>query len=195
MLLLLQYLCIMLWWGMVSVVLLVKVFDKDRIVTKIVHALLGFVAAGGVVSWFGQHTVIIERMETEEEVQRQQQQQQQHQQSMQPSSFAKTLESSTSSDHDGNSRTKNNCSNAKDSMSNNPASGYNSNYAVARAALHAMPEAYRSASTYASVVNFDEGLDGDYDKDHKGPESEGGGGEHHRYFLLNPYQGLSSNRP
>ena len=162
--LLLQYLCVMLWWGAVSVVLSVKVFDKDGTVTKFVHAawlvmalvtgkraagtvarLFGFVASGDVASWFGQQTVIMERMEAEEEVQRQQQQQQQHQQSMQPSSFAKTLESSTSSDHDGDSCTKDNCSNAEDSMSNDPSSGYSSNYTAACVVLHAMPEAYRSA--------------------------------------------------
>ncbi|KAL7525169.1 hypothetical protein ACHAXR_000889, partial [Thalassiosira sp. AJA248-18] len=53
--------------------------------------------------------------------------------------------------------------------SDDPASapGYNSNYAAARAALHAMPEAYRTAdaSAYASVLDFDEGLDDDYEED------------------------------
>jgi len=217
-LLLLQFLCVMLWWGAVSAVLSVKVFDEDGIVTKFAHAtwlamalvagkwatgtvarLLGFVAAGGVASWFGQQTVIMERMEAEEEMERQQQmqRQQQQQRSMQLSSSAKTLESSTSSDHDGDSPTEDNSSNAEDSMSDDPASGYSSNYAAARAALHAMPEAYRSAdaSAYASVMDFDEGLDDDYDEDHEGPEGEGGGGGelHHRYSSVHHASSSASN--
>ena len=71
--------------------------------TGTVTRLLGFVAVGGVASWLGHQIVIMERMEAEEEVQRQQQQHQQQQRSMQPSSSAKTLESPTSSDHDGDS--------------------------------------------------------------------------------------------
>ena len=36
--------------------------------TGIVARLLGFVATGSVALWFGQQTVIMERMEAEEEV-------------------------------------------------------------------------------------------------------------------------------
>jgi len=218
-LLLLQFLCVMLWWGAVSAVLSVKVFDEDGIARKFVHAawlamalvagkwatgtvarLLGFVAAGGVASWFGQQTAIMERMEAEEEMERRQQhmqrqRQQQQQRNMRPSSSAKTLESSTSSVHDGDSPTEDNSSNAEDSMSDDPATGYSSNYAAARAALHAMPEAYRSAdaSAYASAMDFDEGLDDDYDEDHEGSEGEGGGDEHHRYSSVHHTSSLSSN--
>eukprot|EP01082_Thalassiosira_pseudonana_P005212 g4820.t1 g4820 contig17:121836-122108(-) len=47
--------------------------------------------------------------------------------------------------------------------------GYVSSYANARAKLHAMPEAYRAAdaSVYASVMDFDDGLDDDYEEDER----------------------------
>jgi len=65
--------------------------------------------------------------------------------------------------------------------------GYSSNYAAARAALHAMPEAYRTAdaSAYASVMDFDEGLDDDDYEEEDGDGSIGGGGMEYRYHSTN----------
>ena len=67
-----------------STVLSVRVFDEDGATTKVMHAtwlalavvngkwatgtvasMLGFVAAGGVASWFGAQTALMERMERE----------------------------------------------------------------------------------------------------------------------------------
>ena len=83
-LLLLQFVLVSLWWGAVSTVLSVRVFDEDGAMTMVMHAtwlalavvngkwatgtvasMLGFVAAGGVASWFGAQTALMERMETE----------------------------------------------------------------------------------------------------------------------------------
>ena len=83
-LLLLQFVLVSLWWGAVSTVLSVRVFDEDGAMTKVMHAtwlalavvngkwatgtvasMLGFVAAGGVASWFGAQTALTERMERE----------------------------------------------------------------------------------------------------------------------------------
>ena len=149
-----QFICVLLWWSALRVVLSVEIFNEDGVVTKFMHLLwllsalvagkwatgtvarlLGFIASGGVASWFAQQTVMIEEVRA-----REMQQQQLTQQ--------------------GNA--------GKDSTEYNP-TGYASSYANARAKLHAMPEAYRAAdaSVYASVMDFDDGLDDDYEEDER----------------------------
>eukprot|EP01082_Thalassiosira_pseudonana_P000191 g94.t1 g94 contig1:228928-229598(+) len=139
-----QFICVLLWWGAVRVVLSVEIFNEDGVVTKFMHLLwllsalvagkwatgtvarlLGFIASGGVASWFAQQTVLIEEVRA-----REMQQQQLSQQ--------------------GNT--------GKDSTEYNP-TGYASSYANARAKLHA------DASVYASLMDFDDGLDDDYEED------------------------------
>ena len=198
-LLLIQFVCVSLWWGALSVVLSVTIYKEDGVLTKFMHAvwvmitfisgkwatsivsrLLGFVASGGVASWFGkQNEIIIDRLEreaaavtSEEEVvggETEQQQQQERQDNLR-SPPTKTLDS-CSSDH-GDANTEDS-SHAEDSMlsddrdpANSP-SGYSTNYNAARQQLYAMPEAYRTAdaSVYASVMDFDEGLDDDDDEE------------------------------
>ncbi|KAL9179669.1 hypothetical protein ACHAXT_008959 [Thalassiosira profunda] len=159
-LLLLQFICVSLWWGALSVVLSVEIFQEDGVVTKFMHILwlllalvagkwatgtiarlLGFVASGGVASWFDQQTAMIEMMEQQEQHRREQQ-------------------TTTKSDDNDNPI-------EEGSDSDDPASRYSSNHAAARAARNAMPEAYRmaDASAYTSVLDFDEGLDDDYEEE------------------------------
>eukprot|EP01082_Thalassiosira_pseudonana_P004141 g3725.t1 g3725 contig13:12911-13609(-) len=149
-----QFICVLLWWSALRVVLSVEIFYEDGVVTKFMHLLwllsalvagkwatgtvarlLGFIASGGVASWFAQQTEMIEEVRT-----REMQQQQMTQQ--------------------GNA--------GKDSTEYNP-TRYASSDANARAKLHAMPEAYRAAdaSVYASVMDFDDGLDDDYEEDER----------------------------
>ncbi len=87
-LLILQFVVVSLWWGALSVVLSVKLYDDGAIMTKFVHflwlfitlmsgkgateiiiRLLGYVTSGGVAFWFwSQTTLIMERtMRVEEE--------------------------------------------------------------------------------------------------------------------------------
>eukprot|EP00571_Detonula_confervacea_P009632 CAMPEP_0172319088 /NCGR_PEP_ID=MMETSP1058-20130122/36761_1 /TAXON_ID=83371 /ORGANISM="Detonula confervacea, Strain CCMP 353" /LENGTH=935 /DNA_ID=CAMNT_0013034049 /DNA_START=147 /DNA_END=2950 /DNA_ORIENTATION=- len=201
-LLLLQFITVSLWWGALSVILSVEIFEEDGFMTKTMHALwlvltlvsgkwatgtvarlLGFVAGGGVARWFDRQTcLVVERNSLEREVemeeeerqrrQREVQQVQQEQQQL-PSTTTtttKALESSSEqgdaitedSSHDGSS------GNDDPNLASSGGGGYNSNYAAARAALHAMPEAYRTAdaSAYASAMDFDEGLNDDYEDDY-----------------------------
>ena len=60
-------------------------------------------------------------------------------------------------------------------------SDYNANYAAARAARHAMPEAYRmaDAAAYSSAMNFDDGLDDDYEDDDEDFDFGGPGSSAH----------------
>ena len=120
----------------------------------------GFVASGGVTSWFAQQTVMIEEMRV-----RQQQQQQEEEavgsvvpsnDDNQESAFGQHGDATTSSD-------------------------YNANYAAARAARHAMPEAYRmaDAAAYSSAMNFDDGLDDDYEDDDEDFDFGGPGSSAH----------------
>lgn len=195
--LLLQFFCVVLWWGAVSAVLSVKVFYEDGFITKFMHAfwllsalaagkwatgtlarLLGFVAAGGVASWFGRQAVFVERMEREaeeEEELRQQQHRQQQQQNGQPSSSAKTLESSSDP---GGAPAEHSSSHADDSISDNPAMGDAPGHSADRAVPHVMPEAYRTAdaSAYAPSLDFDEGMDDHYDEDFEDVDVDSGGG-------------------
>ena len=185
-LLIVQLICVSLWWGAFSVILSVEIFDEDGIVTKFMHTswifltlvagkwatgtiarLLGFVASGGVASWFGRQSVIIELMEREqaEEEERQRQQWQLAQPQQSTPNNKMTMDESTT---DGDAATGGeDSSNADSGVSDDPASGYSSNYAAAQAARSAMPDAYATAdaSAYTSVMDFDEGLDDDYEDD------------------------------
>ncbi|KAL7553672.1 hypothetical protein ACHAWF_016980 [Thalassiosira exigua] len=164
-LVLLELVCVLLWWGAVGVVLSVEVFDEDGAVTKfmrffwlimslaagkwatgIVARLLGFVAAGGVAGWFARQDAMIEEARARREWQQRQERQRQPR-------LSSVNESG--SDDDGN---KDDATGGDD-----PGAGH----AAARAALSAMPEAYRTAdaSAYAPAMDFDEGLDDDYDDD------------------------------
>ena len=100
-LLVLQFFAALLWWGSLSTVLSVRVYEEDSVVTKFMHflwltmslvagwwamgivaRLLGFVASGGVASWFARQSAMIEATEEgerqrreEEEARRRQRQQ------------------------------------------------------------------------------------------------------------------------
>ena len=71
--------------------------------------------------------------------------------------------------------------NNNDSGDATTSSDYNANYAAARAARHAMPEAYRmaDAAAYSSAMNFDDGLDDDYEEDDEDFEFGGPGSSAH----------------
>ena len=167
--LLVQFVCVSLWWGALNVVLSVEIFQEDSIITKFMHffwllliliagkwatgtvaRLLGFVASGGVASWFGKQTVIIERMERAEE----EEEQRENEQQSSPSTRCRL-------DSDQGDATTADSSTGDSMTSDDPAS----NYSAARANRYAMPEAYRTAdaSAYSSALDFDEGLDDDYD--------------------------------
>lgn len=171
--LLVQFVCVSLWWGALNVVLSVEIFQEDSIITKFMHffwllltliagkwatgtvaRLLGFVASGGVASWFGKQTVIIERMERAEEEEEEQRRENEQQSS--PSTRCRL-------DSDQGDATTADSSTGDSMTSDDPAS----NYSAARANRYAMPEAYRTAdaSAYSSALDFDEGLDDDYDEE------------------------------
>jgi len=222
-LLLLQFLCVSLWWGSVSTVLSVEVFEEDGFLKKTMHKfwllfallsgkwatgtiarLLGFVSAGGVASWFGQQTLIMEermgmeaaekeekeRLKQQQQQQQQQQRQQQRQQSQSDSS--KEQANAASTEDTSHDEKDNDMVSITDE---NDAPNHSSNLAAARAARNAMPEAYRTAdaSAYAySVMDFDEGLDDDYDEE----EDYGGGGSaQYRYHSANTssFSSLNNN--
>jgi len=169
-LLLVQFVCVSMWWGALSVVLSVEIFDEDEgVVTRVMHSfwllatlvsgkwvtgtvarLLGFVASGGVAGWFASQNAIVERM-MEREAREEEEEERRWRERQQPSAEASDVPASERADIAAEDR--------------DAEGGYSSNYAAARAALHAMPEAYRSAdaSAYASVMDFDEGLDDDDD--------------------------------
>ncbi|KAL7460307.1 hypothetical protein ACHAXS_000769, partial [Conticribra weissflogii] len=160
-----QFLCVTLWWSAVRAVLSVKVFVADGVPARFAHVawltialvagkwatgtmarVLGYVASGGVASWFAQQTWMIEerrakeRGEAELELERQ-------------TKCRQRVESSVSAD---------------ETAGGDASTGYyDFNVAAAKAARHAMPEAYRAAdaSAYAPVMDFDDGLDDDYDED------------------------------
>ena len=139
----LQLACVLSWWNATKAVLSVRAYEEDGIATKFAHGfLLGLVASGGVTSWFAQQTAIIEeigRRETERRRSR--------------GAFSRETERDDDGGRTGGADV------------DDPVSGCATNYAAARAAHHAMPEAYRmaDASVYASVMDFDDGLDDDYD--------------------------------
>lgn len=154
-----QFFLVLLWWHALRVVLSVEIFQEDGIVTKFMHGfwllcalvagkwatgivarLLTLIASGGVSSWFAQQNAIVAQARARErELQPVEEQQQQEQ-------------TGQSSD--------------KNSASDNT---YSTNKANARAALHAMPEAYRTAdaAVYA-LPDFDDGVDDDYEDDGQG---------------------------
>mmetsp|Transcript_2340 Transcript_2340/g.4989 ORF Transcript_2340/g.4989 Transcript_2340/m.4989 type:complete len:510 (-) Transcript_2340:253-1782(-) len=169
----LQLLCVTSWWSAVRAVLSAKVFVADGVVARCVHGawltmallagkwatgtiarILGFVASGGVASWFAQQTLMIEEMRAKEremeELERQKTRSWQGGESGVSSSSG--TQSGTKEGTDG--------STGGDGY-------YDSSVAAAKAARHAMPEAYRAAdaSAYAPVMDFDDGLDDDYDED------------------------------
>jgi hypothetical protein len=149
----------MLWWSALKVVLSVEIFVEDGIFTKFMHLfwlmsalvagkwatgiiarLLTLIASGGVSSWLAQQNMIIAQVQARErELEMIEQQKKKQQQQKQP----------TDKFHvDGD----------------NPSDrSYTTNKANARAALNAMPEAYRTAdaAVYA-VMDFDDGVDDDY---------------------------------
>jgi hypothetical protein len=147
---------VLLWWHALRVVLSVEIFQEDGLVTKFMHGiwllcalvagkwatgivarLLTLIASGGVSSWFAQQNAIIAQARARE-------------QEMQP------VEEQQKQEQSGQSFGKN-------SASDNT---YSTNKASARAALHAMPEAYRTAdaAVYA-LPDFDDGVDDDYEDD------------------------------
>mmetsp|Transcript_21152 Transcript_21152/g.42440 ORF Transcript_21152/g.42440 Transcript_21152/m.42440 type:complete len:866 (+) Transcript_21152:164-2761(+) len=170
--LLVQFIVVSIWWGALSVILSVEIFQEDGVLTKFMHRvwllaalvagkwatgtvarLLGFVASGGVASWFAQQSVIIEEMRAR--------QQQQLQQEVEMAAIGDNSneEESSLNDQDHNNTP------AATADGDTP-SDYNANRAAARAARHAMPEAYRMADASAySSMHFDDGLDDDYDDD------------------------------
>ena len=175
-LLLVQFILVSIWWGALSVILSVEIFREDGVLTKFMHGvwltaalvagkwatgtvarLLGFVASGGVASWFAQQSVVIEEMRLRELEEQQQQQQQQQELEM------------VTVDNNNNDQGENNQNDNTNNPNNESSSDdYNANRAAARAARHAMPEAYRiaAASAYSSSMQFDDdGLDDDYDDD------------------------------
>ncbi|KAL7440641.1 hypothetical protein ACHAXM_008487 [Skeletonema potamos] len=187
-----QYAVVSIWWGALSVILSVEIFKEDGIMTKFMHRvwvlaalvagkwatgtvarLLGFVASGGVASWFAQQSVMIEEMRTRQQHQQQHQQQQQQQ-------LRQVLQQEEVVDV-GNSNYQESSppdvTTTADDGGDAP-SDYNANRAAARAARHAMPEAYRMADASAySSIHFDDGLDDDYeDDDDYDFDTLGGGG-------------------
>ena len=165
--LLVQFIMVSIWWGALSVILSVEIFEEDGVLTKFMHRvwllaalvagkwatgtvarLLGFVASGGVASWFAQQSVVIEEMRDRQQQQRQQQEE------VEMAAFG-----------DNNNNNNNNEEDYATTEGDTP-SNYNANRAAARAARHAMPEAYRMADASAySSMHFDDGLDDDYDDD------------------------------
>ncbi len=164
--LLVQFIMVSIWWGALTVILSVEIFEEDGVLTKLMHRvwllaalvagkwatgtvarLLGFVASGGVASWFAQQSVVIEEMRV-----RQQQQEQE-------------VEMATMGDSNAEENSSPSAENTATTDGDAP-SDYNTNRAAARAARHAMPEAYRMADASAySSIQFDDGLEDDYDDD------------------------------
>ena len=175
--LMVQFVVVMVWWGAISVILSVEIFKEDGIMTKCMHRvwllaalvagkwatgtvarLLGFVASGGVASWFAQQSVIIEEIRA-----RQQQQQQGQEEGRAATRMGDNSNNEESSSLDGGEDHE--ATTADDDDDTSP-SNYNANRAAARAARHAMPEAYRMADASAySSMHFDDGLDDDYEDD------------------------------
>ena len=153
-LLIMQFVVVSLWWGALSVVLSVKVYEDDAMLAKLVHVLwllitltsgkwatditarlIGYVTSGGVASWFGsQTTLIMERMKVEEEERRIRRSRQKPPQST-PNKVLETI-------------SENDDSNTED----------NGDHRAYLGGKYSMPEAYRtaSASAYAPVMDFDE---------------------------------------
>lgn len=176
--LLVQFIMVSIWWGALTVILSVEIFEEDGVLTKLMHRvwllaalvagkwatgtvarLLGFVASGGVASWFAQQSVVIEEM-------RARQQQQQQQQEQQEQEVKMAAMGDNSNDEDNSSTNDQDRNNTATTTDGNASSDYNTNRAAARAARHAMPEAYRMADASAySSIQFDDGLDDDYDDD------------------------------
>lgn len=160
-----QFLFVLLWWQALRVVLSVEIFKEDGVVTKFMHGfwllcalvagkwatgivarLLTLIASGGVSSWFAQQNAIIAQAHARErELEAaEEQQKQQHLQ---------TEQSNT------------------ESASNDT---YSTNKANARAAKHAMPEAYTTAdAAIYALPDFDDGVDDDYEDDGQGEMDRG----------------------
>ncbi|KAL7522790.1 hypothetical protein ACHAWX_007494 [Stephanocyclus meneghinianus] len=172
-LLVVQFLCVLLWWSALRVVLSVEIFNEDGVISKFMHAfllttalvagkwatgiiarMLTLIASGGVSSWFAQQNMIVAQVHARErEIEIAEQQR-------------RTL----------------------GAASNAPKNNYSANKANARAALHAMPEAYSvaDAAVYA-VIDFDEGVDDDY-------EDEGHESDMARYNQVNRTSDQSTGR-
>ena len=167
-LLILQFVVVSLWWGALSVVLSVRVYDGDAIISKFAHLvwlllalvsgkwateiivrLLGYVASGGVASWFGCQTVLImDRTRKEEEVHAQnEERRKRHGQNSPQSAPTKVLETISENE---DVITEDCCT---------PDNLFSGDDRCALFGGHdAMPEAYRTAdaSAYAPVRDFDE---------------------------------------
>eukprot|EP00804_Cyclotella_cryptica_P015714 CCRYP_013383-RB/>CCRYP_013383-RB protein AED:0.02 eAED:0.02 QI:86/1/1/1/0.75/0.4/5/1691/619 len=181
-LLVVQFSCVLLWWSALRVVLSVEIFSEDGVFSKFMHVfwlitalvagkwatgiiarMLTLIASGGVSSWFAQQNMIVAQVharEREIEIAEQQRRRQQR-----------------SFDHSHG-----------DGESNPSDNNYSTNKANARAALHAMPDAYRmvDAAVYA-VMDFDEGVDDDY-------QDEGQELGMDRYNQVNRTSDLSTGR-
>lgn len=136
------------------------VFVGAKWSTDIIVRLLGFVASGGVSIWFAQQSLLIEQMEMMKE-------QQQHQQQQQMSATSTTgstgLSSTSSSGGGGGGKSINGSKDEDDGYHD----GRIDSMRLGWLGDTNMPEAYRTvdANTYSSVIDFDEGMDDDYEDD------------------------------
>ena len=127
--------------------------------TGLVSRMLSLVASGGVTSWFAQQSILIDEMERMKESRREEEAEEER----------RRAASSAVNDSvdDVSSQAKKTGDPAADASAR----------AAARAALHSMPEAYRAAdaSIYSPVIDFDEGIDDDFeDEDEEGMFVGGG---------------------
>ena len=139
--------------------------------TGIITRILGLIASGGVTAWFAQQSILIEEMERMKTTSTINNDNNNHNNILNSGSDDDDDDDegydSASDDYSvgygnrngNNTTTKNSNVNkvTKDSAGN----------AAARAALHSMPKAYRSAdaNAYKPVIDFDDGMDDDYDED------------------------------
>lgn len=169
-LLIIQFVLVSLWWGALSVVLSVKMYEDDAIISKFLHflwllitlisgkwateiiiRLLGYVTSGGVASWFeSQTTLIMGRMRIEEETRSENEERPKRRNWKKPPQSTPTnVLESISEDGDV---TTDDCKTPDNAFSGDDIhrDDFGGNYS--------MPEAYREAdaSAYAPVVDFDE---------------------------------------
>lgn len=121
--------------------------------TGLVSRMLSLVASGGVTSWFAQQSILIDEMERMKESRKEEEAEKERQRA--------ASSAANDSVDDASSQAKKTGDPVADASAR----------AAARAALHTMPEAYRAAdaSIYSPVIDFDEGIDDDFeDEDEEG---------------------------
>ena len=165
-----QFVVVLLWKGalfqalaishtVLGKILVVLALLGGKWATGLVSRMLSLVASGGVTSWFAQQSILIDEMERMKESRKEEQAEEER----------RRAASSAVNDSvdDASSQAK---------MTGDPAADASAR-AAARAALHSMPEAYRAAdaSIYSPVIDFDEGIDDDFeDEDEEGMFVGGG---------------------